>query len=200
MTVSRKGKIFLDFDGVIANSIEAICKAFSIIDGVEYEQSLVNTWNFHNVIPHVDTYSIDKMFNSDLFWDNLKLFDGAKEFIDKYRDDIIICSIGSIENQIKKLDWIHKNLGRVDMLPVITDMNRYPKSIDKTYINIGRDDVFVEDSLSNLNCSKADYKILFSDRGFECEWNSGKFTDGVRVNSWKEIEKEIEEILNEYVK
>ena len=186
------GKIYLDFDGVIANSIESICKSFSIVDGVKYDHTIVNTWNFHNVIPHANEKSVENMFNSHLFWDNLKLFDGVKEFVDKYRDDIIICSIGSVDNQIKKLAWIKKNLGEVDMLPVVTKMDRYPKSIDKTYINMGIHDIFIEDSISNLYNSTAGTKILFSDRGFDCEWNNVKDrldAFDLLAESWEEIDR-----------
>ena len=161
-----KGKVFLDFDGTLANSIKAICHAFSVIDGVKYDHSLVNTWNFHNVIPHANDRSVESMFNSHLFWDNLELYKGVKEFVEEYKDRIVMCSLGSIENQTKKIPYIHKHIGRVDMLPIITNMTTNPKTLDKTFIRMNENDVYVEDSSSHLNLSTAGLNILFSDRGF----------------------------------
>lgn len=200
MTVSKKGKIFLDFDSTLANSIKAICHAFSVIDGVKYDHSLVNTWNFHNVIPHANQKSVDAMFNSHLFWGNLELYNGVKEFIEEYKDRIIIVSIGSIENQTKKIPWIHKHIGRVSMLPVVTDMSIHPKTLNKTFIRMDENDIFVEDSDSHLNLSTAGLNILFSDRGFDCEWNSQCCVVHTKSNDWYNIRELVKEFDKKFEK
>lgn len=196
--MTDKRRIILDFDNCIADSIDAIVKAFNIVDCTDYGDSkLVRKWNMNDLIPRADDKSIEQMFNSHLFWNNLKLYDGVLEFFEKYQDRIIICSIGSIENQVKKLQWIHSKLGRVDMLPVITDMCTHPKSIDKSYIDMS-DCIYVDDSLSNLLMSNAKCKVLYSDRGFDCEWNKYAGEYLVQVNymakSWDNIMGIIESI------
>lgn len=193
-----KRKIILDFDNCIADSIDAIVKAFNIVDCTDYGDSkLVRKWNMNDLIPRANDKSIEQMFNSHLFWNNLKLYDGVLEFFEKYQDRIIICSIGSIENQVKKLQWIHSKFGRVDMLPVVTDMCVHPKSIDKSYIDMS-DCIYVDDSLNNLLISNAKYKILYSDRGFDCEWNKdvGEYLTQVNymAKNWNNIIGIIESI------
>lgn len=193
MVINNKGRIFLDFDSTMANSIKAICHAFSVIDGIKYDHSLVNTWNFHNVISYANDRSIESMFNSHLFWDNLELYKGVKEFIEKYKDRIIIVSIGSIENQTKKIPWIHKNIGRLDMLPVITNMSVYPKTLDKTFIRMNENDIYIEDSAMHLNLSTAGLNILFSDRGFDCEWNFDCVVRHTKSDCWYDIMELVQE-------
>ena len=191
----NKLKIFVDFDNCSADSIYSIVQCFNTVDCTNYgDSSKVKLWNFQDLIPRADDLSVEQMFNSHLFWNNLKLYDGAKEFFNKYKDRIVIVSIGSIENQIKKIDWIHKNLGRIDMLPVITDMTIKHKTIDKSYIDMSNG-ILIEDSGSNIDMSNAKHKILFSDRGFDCEWNKDCKTADYRCNTWEEIEDIVEKLL-----
>ena len=194
----NKRRIVLDFDNCIADSIDAIVKAFNTVDCVDYGDSkLVHKWNMNDLIPRADDKSIEQMFNSHLFWNNLKLYDGVLEFFETYQDRIIICSIGSIDNQILKLQWIKKHLPKVDLLPVITDMCIHPKSIDKRWIDMSNC-IYIDDSINNLGMSDATYRILFSDRGFDCEWN--KSTDdnigywSLLAESWNEIDRLIKMI------
>lgn len=196
----NKRRIILDFDNCIADSIDAIVKSFNIVDCTDYGDSKsIRKWNMNDLIPRADDKSIEQMFNSHLFWNNLKLYDGVLEFFEKYQDRIIICSIGSIENQVKKLQWIHSKLGRVDMLPVITDMCVHPKSIDKSYIDMS-DCIYVDDSLNNLLISNSKFKILYSDRGFDCEWNKCTDEDEFEISSfcenWSKISEYIEFVDN----
>ena len=66
-------KIVVDFDNNLADSIDAIVKAFNTVDCTDYGDSKsIRKWNMTDLIPRADDKSIEQMFNSHLFWNNLK--------------------------------------------------------------------------------------------------------------------------------
>jgi 5'(3')-deoxyribonucleotidase len=167
-------KIYFDFDGIILDSTGVICKMKSEEDGVFYNPALVKKWNMQDVIPNANNKMRTELFESDRFWELADdfIFDGAKELIEKYKKRAVICSIGGIVNQVKKLAFIKKHFGDIDCIPIITNMNVHPKNINKTYVNMGQGDIFIEDSASNLHESYAEYKFLFNNYGnFDAEWS-----------------------------
>lgn len=199
--MTNKRKIVIDFDNCSTDSIDAIVKAFNTVDCTDYGDSKsIRKWNMTDLIPRADDKSIEQMFNSHLFWNNLKLYDGVLEFFEKYQDRIIICSIGSMDNQILKLQWIKKHLPKVDLLPVITDMCVHPKSINKSWVDMSNC-IYIDDSSFNLLNSNAIYKVMFSDRGFNCEWNYVAEEDvhliDFGADNWKQIDKIIQQIDEE---
>ena len=198
-------KIFVDFDGVILDSIAVICSIMSKRDNAFYDPSKVLKWNMQDVIPSSTSESITELFESDLFWEVADdyLMDGIKEFIEKYKDRIIVCSIGGIKNQVGKLTFIKKHFGDIDCIPIVTDMNVHPKNIDKTYVNMGEGDIYFEDSYSNLQSSNAEHKVLFNNyENWNAEWSVDEDKVDVcslgyyrRVCNWSEIQGILDKIM-----
>lgn len=189
MTVSNKGRIFLDVDGVVLDSIGAVLKCFSIIEGIDYTKSQVKKWNFNDAIPHAKEIDIENIFASDLFWREVKFIDGAKDFINEHNDRVVFCSIGDARNQIRKIQFLNKHFPNVAMLPVITKVNK-DRIIGKHLIRMTENDCFIDDSSSNINESMAGLKILFDDKGsWDCEWNSSCIVKCAKLSRWSEINK-----------
>ena len=184
-------KIILDFDGVIGASISSMCKSLETIRNLPegtYNPKLVKKWNFEDVIPELDHDRVNDMFESDIFWRNLKPINGAIEFINKYRDDIVICTIGTNKNIQKKLAWIEKHLGKVDVLPIIINIGSHHTAIDKSVIDM-TNCILVDDNVNALDTSNAKYKILFDEFGeWNAEWQLTNKNYYKKYSSYDEIE------------
>lgn len=188
-----KGLIYIDTDGVKLDSVGGILKAKSIIDGIDYTKNIVKTWNFHDAISNITEKDVENLFASDLFWREVKFIEGAKEFVNDYFDRIVVVSIGDARNQLRKIEFLNKHFPNIAMLPVVTKVNK-DKIIGKHLIRMTENDIFIEDSASNLNTNFAGLNILFNDKGdFDCEWNRNIQVKHSKATNYLEIRKLIEE-------
>lgn len=188
----NKRWIILDFDGVLADSVLGICEAFGKIRNKTYDPLKVKTWNFKDIIDNVTDKQVNRMFSNVLFWDALKPIKGSVDFVNKYKDRIIICSIGDTYNQINKLAWIEKTFGKVNLLPVVTDFS--DPTFNKSLINM-EGCIFIEDSIKNLDISNASHKILFNNYDlWDCEWNLDIDNRYVHASTFDELDKLIQQL------
>lgn len=206
----QKPKLYLDFDGVIGNSIEAITtlynddfQAYPDFHPIMPED--IHTWNFEECkCANSDTFNM--YFNTPRFFDNLKFMDQADTFIWllSYQFDFIIVSHGNYPNLQLKKKWIDRKLklfindtkmlnqGVVDFIGV--DFHDHD---DKSHVDMS-DGIFVEDTYDNLVTSNAKYKIIFGEQypwnaNNEIECSSGSYT---RCKNWMELYQEILRIYN----
>lgn len=191
-----KGLIYIDIDGVVLDSVSGILKARSIIDGVDYTKQVVKKWNMTDAIPHLTDRGVESLFASDLFWREVKFIKGAKEFITKHQNRTVVCSMGDYRNQLKKIEFLNKHFHNISMLPVISTVNT-DRIIGKHLIRMTENDVFIEDSASNLNTNFAGLNVLFNDKGdFDCEWNKNILVNHSKATNYLEIRKLVEEFDN----
>lgn len=177
-------KIFIDFDGVIANTIATITNIynydFKYYDKYKYVNWIdVETWNFEELNATTPEY-INTYFNQKRFFDNIILMDGALDMIKilstKY--DITVVSAGYSPNLKAKDEWLKYNMPFVNFIGV--DLKKYK---DKSHVNM-ENGIFIDDSASNLDTSNADIKICFGDKYV---WNEN--WNGVRGYNWCDIKK-----------
>ena len=172
--------IFLDVDGVIFHSVEAMVKLLNKRHNINVNPKNITSWNFSNCYPNMTDEEVEWLFTTNEFFDNVKMIDGVKEFILKYIDKIILVTKGNINNINQKRIYFDLNgLERVKMLGI-------PLNISKDIINMWGS-VFIDDSTNNLNeVTTAKLKIQFNEYGSEiadkCEWSKG--WDGIRMESW----------------
>ena len=181
-----KQKLFLDFDGVIVDSVKAYCdlyneefKVYKNFNKANYKK--VNKWNFSDQCPLAVSY-IENMFSSYKFFDLLKLMDNntiqiIKELQNKYK--VIVCSIGTPENISYKASWI-KDILNIDDMILIAKNNA---AIGKSIIDMS-ESIIIDDHEDNLITSNANMKICF---GETKSWN--KNWKGIRVNNWSELKE-----------
>lgn len=169
-------KLFLDFDGVIVDSIRAYVDTYNLM----YNENVrnyydCNTWDLSDICPKEK--NAERIFSSPVFFTNLEFIEGARDSISRLTEhfDVVICSIGTYENIHYKSRWIERNLPFVDNSIFIAKKNVV---MDKSIIDMSGS-IFVDDSYSNLQSSNAKYKICF---GPVKSWNE-QFT-GLRYNSW----------------
>ena len=177
-------KIYIDFDGVIVNTIKKIVdlynedfkyyKKFTPINWIDVE-----SWDFVECECATSEY-INTYFNQQRFFDSLEYMDNAKEILQELSNDyeIIIVSLGYSPNLRAKELWIKNNLPFCKFIGV--NMKEYS---NKSHIDMS-DGIFIDDSIGNLLTSNAKEKICFGD---EYIWNKDcKF---IRLYNWNEVKQ-----------
>lgn len=175
-------KLFIDFDGVISDTIHTICKLynydFSYYADYEYiTPSDIKSWSFKECTCATEEY-IDTYFCQKRFFDNLVIMSGAIEAIDKLSNeyDITVVSMGMFPNLWLKDIWVTYHLPKCEFVGC-----RFDEYSDKSHIDMS-DGIFIDDVSRNLATSNATRKICFGDK---YEWN--KDWNGERVCNWKEL-------------
>jgi 5'(3')-deoxyribonucleotidase len=187
--------LFVDFDGVITNSVAAYCDAYNTINYekdnfVPADYALVNRYDLSDQCPLVNTQDkVREIFASYEFWTWLTFMDGAKETLKMLSDkfNVIICSIGTNINLSRKAKWIDRYLPFINSCVLINNANNF---MDKSIVNMS-DGILIDDVASNLTSSNAKHKICF---GKIYPWNENLPEGYLRAKNWIEVEKIIGEI------
>lgn len=177
----RITKIFLDIDGVIFHSCQAMIDILNERYGGNFDGSDVTSWNFQCCYPNMTSEEIEDTFNDPKFFDIVKPIDGALKFMDRYRDKIILVTKASVENYVHKRKWFDDK--GFKNIPIIA----LPLNVSKSLVNmdnIAEYSIFIDDSEQNLIDSNADYKVQFReyDDDKEREWQKG--WDGLVMYQW----------------
>lgn len=174
-------KIFLDIDGVIFHSCQAMIDILNERYDGNFDGSDVTSWNFQCCYRGMTSEEIESMFNNGLFFKVVKPIDGALEFMDRYRDKIILVTKANIENYALKRKWFDDR-GFKD-IPMIA----LPLNVSKGFINmdnINEYSLFIDDSTQNLIDCNADYKVQMREYcdDKEREWQKG--WNGLVMYQW----------------
>lgn len=182
--------IFVDFDGVIANTIKAIVSLYN--EDFKYYKKFkpvhwtdINTWDFEECNCASKEY-VNTYFNQQRFFDKLEYMDWAKEVLDELNEhyNITIVSSGYSPNIKAKEIWVNEHLPYCQFIGV-----NFKEHSDKSHIDMGKNSIFIDDSVHNLITSNAEYKVCFGDI---YDWN--KDWDGKRCYSWFDIKRYINNI------
>lgn len=165
-------KIFLDVDGVIFASCDAVIQILNDRYGGDFKGSDVCSWDFQCCYPNMTSEEIEDTFADEKFFEIVKPIKGALEFIDRYKDKIVIVTKAVTDNFIHKRKWFDEH--EYSDVPIIV----VPLGMSKSIINMNTIDgwsLFIDDSTNNLNDSNADYKIQFREYNDdkEREWQKG---------------------------
>ena len=171
--------IFLDVDGVVIQSVRAMCELFNMIYDVHLEPIQVTSWNFNEYKSDMTADEVESLFENPKFFDLVKVYDGVLEFINRYKDKIIFLSKGTTLNGSRKREYFDE-LGLTD-IPLIM----LPLNISKGYVNMGYNgkSLFIDDCSQNLIDSNADIKIMFHEFNNCAEWQLE--WDGLEIKEWK---------------
>ena len=173
--------LFIDIDGVIFASCDAIIQILNERYGGSFKGSDVTSWNFQCCYPNMTSEEIEDTFADEKFFEIVKPIKGALEFIDRYRDKIVIVTKATTSNFLHKRKWFDEN-GYSDV-PIIA----LPLNCSKSLINMDRVDswsLFIDDSTNNLQETNADYNIMFKEYNDqkEREWQKG--WGGLTMYEW----------------
>ena len=174
--------IFIDIDGVIFHSCQAMIDILNERYGGNFDGSDVTSWNFQCCYPNMTSEEIEDTFNDPKFFDIVKPIDGALEFMDRYRDKIILVTKANFENYAHKRKWFDD---RGFNMPIIA----LPLNVSKSLVNMNSIDeysLFIDDNTQNLIDSNSDFKVQFREyqsnndkREWVKDWN------GMVLYKWK---------------
>ena len=172
--------LFIDIDGVIFASCDSIIQILNERHGGNFDGSDVTSWNFQCCYPNMTSEEIEDTFNDPKFFDIVKPIDGALEFMDRYRNKIILVTKANIENYAHKRKWFDD---RGFNIPIIA----LPLNVSKGFINMDNIDeysLFIDDSTQNLIDCNADFRVQFREFNDqkEREWQKG--WDGLVMYQW----------------
>lgn len=164
-------KLYVDFDNTIADTSAAFLETYSSLYG-EVGKRETLFWDFRDC--NVDPTKIMPIFSSELFFHNLKPYDGAVEALLKLSEitEVNIVTIGTYANISEKLKIMEKwGLSKsVGMIPIVKPNNK------KVYMNkeIIPNGIIIDDHPDNLDSSNAEYRLLFSHKGLPYDWQKGR--------------------------
>ena len=191
-----KRKFIIDLDSTITDSHRAYCDTYNEMykdhkDFKKADHNLVERWDLLCQCPLEK--SVENIFGSKMFFDNLKLFPNAYEELLKLSEeyDLAICSIGSYNNISNKSQWIQNNLPFIKNSILL--INNGCK-VDKSIVNM-KGSLFMDDHADNLNSSNAQIKFCF---GKKFIWNIG--WTGHRIPSWTNAFTQIRGTVNNFYK
>lgn len=184
-------KLFVDFDGVLMNTIKKIVELYNI----DYDDNInwpdVNSWSFIELNKSTPD-KIDEYFDSSKFFWNLEYMDDAKTIIPMlqekwFGDNFYVVTTGRDRNvNLKK--WNIQNYFPTFNLNHFIGIN-INEFNDKSHIDMSGG-VFIDDLSSNLRSSNADIKICF---GSVYPWNED--WDGIRCRTWFEVYRILSKIM-----
>lgn len=167
-------RIFVDVDGTVLDTTGALADYYNehyhTEEGfIEADGDLIEVWDAHDQMPLMNG-AIEHIFESDFFWDNVRIKEGAVDIIRGWVEDgeeVYFLSIGSSTNIAKKTEFLKKHFPFVHR-HIMLVQNKFMK-MDKSIVDMAGA-MIIDDHVSNLLTCNAEYKVLFKDLG-DKEWN-----------------------------
>lgn len=179
----QKTKLFVDFDSTITNSLEVFIRTFNQKHNTNIDWTKVEKYDFVDQIPNLTSEEKHSIFDSQEFFDNLDFINiNTYEVLQKLNEEyeIHIATIGTPTNLGRKAIWLNNNLPFVKHYHLLYDSEN---TMNKSTVNM-EGSIFIDDVLSNIISSNADFKIVFGDI---FEWNlTNEYT---RCYNWSDVEK-----------
>lgn len=176
--------IFCDIDGVLWHSCQAIIDILNEKYGGNFTGSDVTNWNVNCCYPEMTEEEVEGVFNNPKFFEIVKPIEGALEFLDRYRDKIILVTKASVENYAYKRKWFDdRNFADIPIIALplnvskgFIDMQNCTRLYDDSlYSFFDGYSLFIDDSTSNLQEVNADICVMFKEYrdNKEREWQKG---------------------------
>lgn len=179
--MSRKPKLYIDFDNTIVNSVKSLVACYNQ-DFLYYDEYKEVRW--------VDVNSYDlkecncatkeqilEYFNQYRFFLYLDCMKDAKEILDELKDyyDIYIVTLGTSANLKGKKIWLKRNIPYATLIDI--NMGKYQ---DKSHLDLS-DGILIDDVPEYLETSNARIKVCFGCYSWNKEWN------GLRCYNWEDV-------------
>ena len=170
-------KIYLDVDGVLIHSCQAVCDMINADKDTHFTGDQVLSWNFKEICPNLTDADTERLFADDRFFQYVQWIKGAKEFVKRHKNYTTIVTKGTWNNIQKKIDILFADL-EVQIIGI-------PLSRSKNEIDMS-DGIFIDDCTINLIESNAKYKVQFleynDNLNSQREWLKG--WNGYKMYKW----------------
>ncbi len=171
--------IFLDVDGVVIDSVRAMCKLLNEKYNTNCKPIDITSWNFSQVKSDLTSEEIEELFSDERLFEIILFYQGVFKFIRKYHHKIIFLTKGNIENISNKSKLFYAvNLENIPLIGL-------PLNVSKGWINMnykGRS-LFIDDCSQNLIDSNADIKIMMKEYDNDADWQRN--WDGYIMKGWE---------------
>lgn len=173
------GEIFVDFDETIVESIESIRDIIFYKYGTTVAKP--KKWNFEDVAPFLNSQELERMFESDEFFNFLTLKPYAHEVLRELSKDyrINVVTVASDIAFPKKVLFLDQKM------PFLNDIIQIKFGQSKNVVNM-KGSIFFDDSEKNLFECNALRPVMFENIP-GAEWNSK--WDGEKISSWLDAYK-----------
>ena len=184
--------LYIDFDSTMVDSCTAMGYWYNhaYFFHSDFKPAVgknIKLWNGRDECPLLQNGDIEKIFDSDFFFDVVRPFENAYEVLDRLdksgKFDLIVCSIGTYTNISKKLLYIRKYFPMLKQSYMICKDYGSNLKMDKS--KIVHDGILLDDHKSNLISAR--FPILFANNGLDKEWNEG-YTGKHIVTNWLDFE------------
>ena len=146
-------QIYLDVDGVLFHSCQAICDIINEDKGTNFTGDQIISWNFKEICSDLTDTDIENLFADDRFFKYVQWINGAKDFIKRHEDNITIVTKGTYQNIFRKIVFFNGHNINVKVKGLPLDMSK--SEIDMS------NGIFIDDCTQNLIESNAKYKVQF---------------------------------------
>ena len=182
-------KLYLDFDGVIVDTIKAVCDVYNerwntFPDYKYANHKMAWRWDMTDIIPSLNGEQITRIFESDKFFQKLDFMEGAENALRLLSGeyDITIVSVGSMLNISKKAEWIKQHLPFIKkVILIFNDGN----DADKSMVDMSSG-IFIDDHQENLWSANSMEQYVFGDI-----YDYNKSYHGFRLANWDAVVKRL---------
>ena len=171
----KANKIYIDIDGVLLASNEAVCKLLNRKYKLDHTGDEVMDWNYTDLYP-TNADEVEEIYDSADFFRNVQFIKGARKYLTKYREKVIIITKSNFKNYChKRLLFNDSGFRDIPIIPIPLDMS-------KGLINM-KGGLFIDDCTYNLKESNATYKIQFMEynddrkRSWQLNWRGHRTTE-----------------------
>lgn len=175
--------IGIDIDNVITNTTECVLDYINErLPNVNFKVEDVKEYWLEKIMPKGYEWIINQAFSDKQMWKNVKLIDGAAQYIQQLMFDgheIYFVTSTTSDNFRKKIKFLQRSL----YLPPDYAENHTISIKKKQLLNIH---FLVDDYLNNLTGNREYYSICL-DYPWNRNFNDNDEEDFVRVKNWEEI-------------
>lgn len=193
-----KPTVYMDIDDVLLDSTNAVLDVIYKRYGIRQEQGNIKDWRFRSAKRDMTTEQIEEIFESDDFWNSVKLNEILiKAFEDGLWDKFnwIFVTKGTEQNLQKKFDY----LSQQDFLQSHSNWTYYRLDLNESKAKVHMmGGIQIDDLYGNLVNTDADLKILLKN-GRDTPFNTSKReTDNFENLYFADDMNHIVSILNWY--
>jgi 5'(3')-deoxyribonucleotidase len=194
MNLKEKRKVVFDFDDTLVKSSEEIIRQINNKYNLNKTINDLTDWNYSSIYKELKETEVLDLYASQEFFDNVKLNNGAKEFIDKFHSvyKFVVCSKGTKLNLEKKERFCDKLFENYDYEFIGLEFNneKDTKQLNKSCIDFSDCLFCLDDNVSSLTSINTPKKVLIKNY-HEFPWNETPIneTNIYVINSFKELEQ-----------
>ena len=181
----KNKEIIIDLDNTIINSPLTIINLHNKLNpNKQYQYTDELNWNFSPIIKSKEELSeLFMLFDNPSFYDEVKIYDGAIEFINELAksNKVIICSKHNENRKPISTEWIKRAMPNVEL--VFVDSFEQKGNLFPNAFAVIDDRI---DSLDSFNNNLI--KICFGNYSWNKEW------EGLKFDNWGDIKKTIKYI------